>query len=108
MNRHLVAVNVLIVLSAGLAVIYAMPNFFREAPAIQVSSATSIQKVDIETLRRVQTLLEHAKVANNVISLDGASLIVRLPDTGCLLKAKDLLQAGLGSDYAVALNPVSR
>src|SRR5690625_6386480 len=51
----------LIVLAALLiGLIYTLPNLFGESPAVQVAGAKSVVKIDLDTLKRVESLLgEH-------------------------------------------------
>ncbi len=92
---------------------YTLPNFFGEAPAVQISSAKATVKVDASTLTRVQEALKAANIAPDVTSLEGGSIKVRFSSTDVQLKAKDVIQkalAGSSSDsgYVVALNLLSR
>ena len=92
--------------------IYTLPNFFGEVPAIQVSSARATIKVDQELAQRVGRALETASLSHESPTLEGASVRVRLPDTDTQLKARDVIEKALNPDaadarYVVALNLVS-
>jgi len=94
-------------------VVYTLPNFFGEAPAVQVSSSKVTAKVDETTLKRVSEAIEAANVPAAGISLEGNSIKARFESTEQQLKAKDAIQKALipeGSDngYVVALNLLSR
>ena len=113
MNRYPVwkYAIIVIVLLAGL--VYALPNFFGEAPAVQVSAAKSTAKVDAATQTRVQEALKAADLAPVLLTLDATSVRARFASTDDQLKARDLLQHALVPDpsdpgYVVALNLVSR
>src|SRR4051812_20623967 len=108
MNRYPLWLNLLIGFAFLIGVIYTLPNFFGEVPAIQVSPAKSTQKVDEELQKRVEGALKAANLANDGIFLEAASLKVRFADTDTQLKAKDAVQKTLGDDFVVALNLVSR
>jgi len=108
MNRYPLWRYLLIGFTLVAAILYTLPNFYGEVPAIQVSSARTSQKVDTELMNRVEQTLKNGNVATDGIFLDPASLKVRFADTDTQLKAKDLVQAQLGEDYVVALNLLSR
>ncbi len=96
-----------------LSILYALPNLYGEAPAVQVSSLRSSAKVDTALLGKVEQALKDAGVQPDGITLEGVSIKARLKDTDTQLKAKDALQKVLvpdGNDasYIVALNLVPR
>ena len=112
MNRYPVWKYVIIVIALVVGGLYALPNFFGESPAVQVSSAKPLVKVDMGTLTQVEAALKVAGIAPDVVTLDGASVKVRLSDTDTQLKAKDAIQKALVPDatnpgYVVALNLLS-
>ena len=113
MNRYPVWKYAIIVIALLLGVIYTLPNFFGEAPAVQVSSGKATVKVDTSTLQKVEDALQSAGVKAQVVSLEGASIRARFESTDTQLKAKDAIQKALIADpadpqYVVALNLVSR
>ena len=96
-----------------LGTVYTLPNFFGEAPAVQVSSSKVTIKVDSSTLARVEETLKTAGIAANQITLDATSIKARFDNTELQLRAKDALQKALIPDasnpgYVVALNLISR
>ena len=48
MNRYPVWKYVVIVVALLVAVLYTLPNFFGEAPAVQISSSKASNKVDAD------------------------------------------------------------
>ena len=113
MNRYPVWKYAVIVVALLVAVLYTLPNFFGEAPAVQVSSSKSAVKVDATTVARVEQALNEAKIVPDVVALDGNSVKARFGDTDTQLKAKDAIQKALSPDpanasYVVALNLLSR
>jgi preprotein translocase subunit SecD len=113
MNRYPVWKYAIIVFALVVGVLYALPNFFGESPAVQVSAGKALVKVDADTLTQVDAALKSAGIAADQVVLDGASIKVRLNDTDTQLKAKDAIQKALVPDitnpgYVVALNLVSR
>lgn len=109
MNRYPLWVYVTIAVALVLGALYTLPNFFGEAPAVQVSPARATLKVDSTVLGRVEEALKTAGIQPTGISLDLTSIKVRLADTDTQLKAKDLIERTLNPDaanpsYTVALN----
>jgi preprotein translocase subunit SecD len=108
MNRYPLWIYLLIAFTLLIGVVYTVPNFFGEVPAIQVSPAKSTQKVDTDLMNRVEQALKTANIASNGIFLDPVSLKVRFADTDTQFKAKGAVESALGDDFVVALNMVSR
>ncbi len=113
MNRYPVWKYAILVIALLVGVIYTLPNFFGEAPAVQVSSAKSTVKVDHAVLQKVESALNAASVKPDSLSLEGTSLRARFNTPDEQLKAKDVIQKALITDpsdpmYIVALNLVSR
>jgi preprotein translocase subunit SecD len=104
---------VILVIAFVLGVIYTLPNFFGEAPAVQVSSAKATIKVDTSTLQKVEDALKSAGTEPKSLALEGTSIRARFDTTDQQLKAKDAIQKALIPDandpqFVVALNLVSR
>ncbi len=97
---------ILAVLLAGL--IYTLPNFYGESPAVQVSPLRSSLKADTALLENINRILSDSGLAPNASTLDGKSVKARFTDTDSQLKAKDILGDKLGEDYVVALNLLPR
>ena len=113
MNRYPVWKYVIIVIAMLVGAFFTLPNFFGEAPAVQVSSGKATVKVDTAVQRRVEEALKTAGIAFDAITFDGNSIKVRLNTTDNQLKAKDVIQKALVPDpsdpaYIVALNLLSR
>ncbi|EJL82679.1 protein-export membrane protein, SecD/SecF family [Polaromonas sp. CF318] len=113
MNRYPAWKYAIIVVALLIAALYTLPNFFGEAPAVQVSSSKSTIKVDSTTLAKVEQALKDASIAADAITLEGSSIKARFGDTDTQLKAKDAIQKALSPDandpaYVVALNLLSR
>ena len=113
MNRYPVWKYVILVVALLLGVVYTLPNFFGEAPAVQVSSAKATIKVDTSTLQKVEDALKSAGTTPQSVVLEGTSIRARFDNTDQQLKAKDAIQKALIPDaadpqFVVALNLVSR
>ncbi len=107
MNRYPLWRYVLIGITLALGLLYTLPNFFGEVPAVQVSPLKAALKADSALLNRVEEALKQAGIAADGVFLDHASVKVRLADPETQIKVKDLLQAQLGDGYVVALNLLS-
>src|SRR5258708_33530263 len=78
MNRYPLWVYVTIAVALVLGALYTLPNFFGEAPAVQVSPARATLKVDSAGLGRVEEALKSAGIQPTGIFLDAAGVKVRL------------------------------
>ncbi|RZJ61474.1 MAG: protein translocase subunit SecD [Acidovorax sp.] len=113
MNRYPVWKYAILVIVLLVGALYTLPNFFGEAPAVQVSSAKATIKVDAAMQQRVEETLKAAGVTPDFVALEGNSVRARFDTPDNQLKAKDALQKALVPDandasYIVALNLVSR
>ncbi len=113
MNRYPVWKYVIISVALLIAIIYTLPNFFGEAPAVQVSSSKSVVKIDSTTVTRVEQALKDVSIKADAVTFDGNSVKARFDNTDTQLKAKDAIQKALSPDpadspYIVALNLLSR
>ncbi|RSZ38426.1 MULTISPECIES: protein translocase subunit SecD [unclassified Variovorax] len=113
MNRYPVWKYAIIVVVLLVGLIYALPNFFGEAPAVQVSAAKSTVKIDASTQAKVHELLKTAGLEPDLLSLEPTAVRARFATTDDQIKARDTLQQALVPDaddasYTVALNLVSR
>jgi preprotein translocase subunit SecD len=113
MNRYPLWKYAIIVIALLIGSLYTLPNFFGEAPAVQVSPARASIKVDDGVQMRVQGALDAAGLKPSLVALEANSLKVRFEDTDSQLKAKDVIQQALVPDaneaaYVVALNLLSR
>ena len=113
MNRYPVWKYAIIAIALLVGALYTLPNFFGEAPAVQVSSAKAVIKVDAALQARVQAALQEAGITPDSVSLDGNSIRARFDTPDTKLKAKDVLQKALVPDaadapYIIALGLVSR
>jgi len=107
MNRYPLWKYTLIAVALIIGLLYTLPNFFGEVPAVQISPAKTAAKVDESLMTRVDQALTQANIKPDGIFLDPTSIKVRLSSTDLQLKAKDVLQGALGDSYVVALNLLS-
>jgi preprotein translocase subunit SecD len=108
MNRYPTWKYLLIAVVVLIGLLYTIPNFFGESPAVQVSPAKSSLKSDQALLAKVEAALKLANIEFNGIYLDASGVKVRFANPESQLKAKDKLIETLGKDYSVALNLLSQ
>ncbi|MBL8447376.1 MAG: protein translocase subunit SecD [Zoogloeaceae bacterium] len=113
MNRYPLWKNLLIGLILLWGLIYTLPNFYGEVPAVQVSSAKATQKLDPAAITaRVGEALTTAKISADGIFADATSVRARFASADTQLQAKDAIERALNPDptdpnYVVALNLLS-
>ncbi|MCG6874964.1 MAG: protein translocase subunit SecD [Betaproteobacteria bacterium] len=113
MNRYPLWVYVTVAVAVVLGLLYTLPNFFGEAPAVQVSSAKATVRLDSDTLGRAEAALRRSKIEYTGTQFDTNTIRIRFADTDTQLKARDVVDAELNPakddpSYTVALNLVSR
>ena len=113
MNRYAIWKYVVLVIALLIGAFYTLPNFFGEAPAVQISAAKATAKVDLGVQERVESALKIAGLTPELLALEGGSLKVRFDSTDAQIKAKDAIQHALVPDandpsYVVALNLLAR
>jgi len=108
MNRYPMWKNILVAIMILIGLIYTIPNFFGESPAVQITPAKSTTKLDSALLGQVETIFKQEKIEYDGVYLDARGVKARFANTDTQIKAKDILQANLGKDYTVALNLLSR
>jgi len=113
MNRYPAWKYALLVIALLVGLLYTLPNFFGEAPAVQVSSGKATLKVDSALAPRVEQILTQAGLKADFVQFEGMSVKARFADLDAQRKAKDAISAALNPDaanpsYIVALNLLSR
>ncbi|AKU13661.1 preprotein translocase subunit [Azoarcus sp. CIB] len=112
MNRYPLWKNILIGLVLFLGLIYTLPNFYGEVPAVQVSSGKATLKLDASLNGTIEQTLRDAGIEYTGLFIDANSIRVRVPSTDAQLRAKDAIEKRLNPDprdpsYVVALNLLS-
>lgn len=117
MNRYPLWKYLLIVMSLTFGVLYTLPNFYGEAPAVQVSSGRSSVKLSPSLAQNLEDTLKAQNVAPNGVfyeqNLGGGTIKFRFDSPEQQLKARDVLSQELNpsedsQSYIVALNLLSR
>ena len=116
MNRYPLWKYIVIAAALLIGGLYSLPNFFGEAPAVQVSSAKPTVKVDLATQARVEKILSDDSISNTGMFFEATghvgSIKIRFNNADIQLRARDLLQQKLNADqtdpnFTVALNLLS-
>jgi preprotein translocase subunit SecD len=113
MNRYPFWKYAILVVALLIGLVYTLPNWFGEAPAVQISSAKSTLKLDQATVTRVEQLLAQAGLKTDLVQFDGNSIKARFLELDTQSKAREVISKALNPDpsdpsYTVALNLVSR
>lgn len=116
MNRYPLWINLLLIVSVALGIFYSIPNFFGEAPGIQITANKLTVKVDFKTVERIESVLKEAAIVPQKIILEGTNIKVRFKDVNQQFLAQKVLSEKFNikqlingvdeEDYVVALNPL--
>lgn len=104
MNRYPLWKYIVIAISVFLGLLYTLPNFFGESPAVQISPLRSDARTDAALLQRVEQVLNQKNLPYSGTILEASGIKIRFADTDTQIKAKDILSTEVGNDYIVALN----
>ena len=112
MNRTPVWRYVLVTIALLFGVIFTIPNFYGESPAVQISSQKATVRIDEDTETRVSEILKAAGIADTGVLRDGNTIKVRFSTPDIQLQARDALDRDLNPDkadptYITALNLLS-
>jgi preprotein translocase subunit SecD len=116
MNRYPLWKYLVIVVALVIGALYTLPNFFGEAPAVQISAGKVTVKIDSNMQERIAEILKSAQIEPKGMQFErigaNGTIKIRLNTTDTQLKAKDVLQKSLNPDnndqsYVIALNLIS-
>ena len=113
MNRYPLWKYATIVVALLIATLYTVPNFFGEAPAVQLSASKATVKLDAGSVVAVEQALAAQGLAAAAVQFDGQSVKARFGSTDDQIKARDAIDRALNKDpanpqYVVALNLLPR
>ncbi len=113
MNRYPLWKYLIVLAAVIIGLIYTLPNFFGESPAVQIAPAKTAVKVEANMLGRVQQLLNENNIptTGSYFEQNGpvGAVRFRFDSTDTQLQAKDVIESALNpdpadADYTVALN----
>ncbi len=116
MNRYPLWKYLIIAAALVFGVLYTVPNFYGEAPAVQIASIKATVRADTGLLSRIEQILQREGIAPAGISLDtigqNATVRVRFADADTQGRARQLLDRELNPDssdptYIIAPNLIS-
>ncbi len=102
MNRYPLWKNLLVLVATLLGLLYSLPSFFAQDPAIQmtvVHGGTLSPNAGAE----VEALLKNAGVPLKGVETEGGKLLLRFPTSSDQLKGRDLVETSLADRYHSAL-----
>jgi preprotein translocase subunit SecD len=103
MNRFPLWKNLLVVFSVIFGAIYALPNWFGEDFAVQVSGIDG-RLLDDPVAARVLQGLSAEHIQPKQIDKTPEGLLIRVKDADDQLRVKSILSTVLGQNYVIALN----
>jgi len=116
MNRYPLWKYLTVLAALIVGLLYTLPNFYGESPAVQIAGAKTSTKVDMGTMTRAEQILAEAGIQSTGSSFEMngpvGAVRLRFDSTDTQLKAKDLIEKTLNPDpqdpdYTVALNLMS-
>lgn len=116
MNRYPLWKYIVMIVALGLGILYTVPNFFGNTPAIQFSSSKATTKVTANMREKVEQTLNAAGVVNQGVYFtqngNAGSFRVRFADDKQAVLAQQALEAAFNPNpddrrYATALSTMS-
>ena len=98
----------LVLIAIFIGLIYSIPNFFGESPAVQVMPTKTSDKLDLSILATIESTLKEANLPFDGIVQEPNGIKVKFANPDSQVKAKDILQNTLGANYVIALNLISK
>src|SRR5690606_2473484 len=104
MNRYPRGKFILLLVVLVVCGLYALPNLYPDAPAIQITRSEAGVQVSQDAISRLNVVLDEAGIGYGAGEAVGDSWLLRLDDSEAQLRARALAERTLGRDYVVALN----
>jgi len=104
MNHYSSWKNILILIVIAVGMLYALPNIYGSAPAVQISASSASAEVSELTELQVNIALDDVDIKPVSMELADGRLTIRFADEETQLRARDALQESLGISHVVALN----
>lgn len=102
-NRYPFWKYLLVLVVVLAAFVYAAPNLYGTDPAVQIM-AQNTAVVDQRVLEKTRDALQKANIGYTSLAFQDQTLLVRFASSDIQLRAKEVIQAELGTDYIAALN----
>ena len=113
MNRYPLWKYITVLMAFVIGLLYTLPNFYGESPAVQVSSAMSTVRVEPAMLDNIRHILDENKIPYEGVFFEQngptGTVRARFDSTDTQLQARDLIERTLNTDpaaprYTIALN----
>jgi preprotein translocase subunit SecD len=113
MNRYPLWKYITVLVALVLGLLYTLPNFFGESPAVQVSSAKVTLKIEPAMLDQIATILKQANIEFTASNFETSGPVgtvrFRFKTTDQQIIARDVIEKALNPNpnnpsYTVALN----
>ena len=108
MNRYPSWKYLIIAVSILLGLVYTLPNFYGESPAVQISPLRTAPKADTALLQRVEDALKKANLPVDGMFLEAGGVKVRFADTDTQIKARDVLQAKRAKEQKLMIEALQK
>ena len=103
MNRYPVWKYLLIIILVGVGLVYALPNIYGKAPALQIS-ATRSGEISELTEFQVTNALDEAGIEYKGTEITPDHLTIHFKNEEVQLQAQSVVKESLGRNFVVALN----
>ncbi|WNC69454.1 protein translocase subunit SecD [Thalassotalea nanhaiensis] len=103
LNKYPLWKTLMVVFIVAIGALYALPNYYGEDPAVQISGTKGVQ-ADLSTLDAVKDTLAQANITYQSAALKNGQVLVRFSDYKTQQTANESLSTSLGDKYSVALN----
>ncbi len=103
MNQYSVWKYLLILIIVAVGITYAVPNFYGEDPALQITSSRGFE-LPSDLTTNIDDALLVEKISFSSSEQQGNRLLYRFQNTEDQIKAADVVRNALGEQYVVALN----
>ena len=103
MNQYPIWKYLLIFIIVAVGVVYALPNFYGEDPALQITSSRGFE-LPAELTTNIDDALLVEQISFSSSEQEGNRLLYRFNNAEDQIRAADVVRNALGEQYVVALN----
>ncbi|WWO99248.1 MAG: protein translocase subunit SecD [Candidatus Dasytiphilus stammeri] len=103
LNHYPLWKYLILIMLMGIGILYALPNFYGEDPAVQVTGIPGLM-ITKKILIKVNNLLKKEHIDIKSINLNNNSILIRVINIDMQMKVRELLETYMGNQYIIALN----
>jgi preprotein translocase subunit SecD len=107
LNRYPLWKYALLLAITIISIIYAIPNYYKPDPAIQISGQSGGALIDAPVLAKIEASLKEANIDYFGAEVDGKTALVRLRSGDQQMQARKRVSQSLGDEFVVALKGAS-